>query len=194
MNDWNIGLAAWIIQDGNYSDFTRNQAGEFAVEFYPHNVRPSLTKEKAATLIADSTYRLTAEVVFLTTGVWVIDFGISAYQQSEPPIKFEKGDWVEGTFYLGVDPFFYFEELADLKGIPPLIRQWNIKQIQVETAPFVETVDDCGTKMLVRDQSKSSFRSVEQTDAWKDDDGNADYILKCHLTDQAPAHHRQQQS
>ena len=193
MNDWNIGLAAWIIQDGNYSDFSRNQGREFAVEFYPHTVRPSLTKAKSAILVADSTYRLTAEVIFRTTGVWVIDFGISAYQQSEPPITIEKGEWVEGTFYLGVDPFFYFEELSDLKGMPPLIHQWHIKQIHVETAPFVETIDDRGAKMLVRDQSKSSFREVEQTDAWKDDGGNAEYILKCQPTDQAPAHHRQQQ-
>jgi len=31
---WNIGLSAWIIQDGNYPDFALGDTVEFAVEFY----------------------------------------------------------------------------------------------------------------------------------------------------------------
>ena len=30
---WSIGLAAWIIQDGNYADFTVGDRAEFALEF-----------------------------------------------------------------------------------------------------------------------------------------------------------------
>jgi hypothetical protein len=31
---WDIGLAAWIIQDGNYPDFEAGQTAEFAVVFW----------------------------------------------------------------------------------------------------------------------------------------------------------------
>jgi hypothetical protein len=33
-----VGLAAWIIQDGNYGDFEVGRAYRFALEFYPHKV------------------------------------------------------------------------------------------------------------------------------------------------------------
>ena len=33
-DEWLIGLSAWIIQDGNYGDFSVGQRAEFALEFY----------------------------------------------------------------------------------------------------------------------------------------------------------------
>jgi hypothetical protein len=32
---WAIHLDSWIIQDGNYDDFSGGQDAAFAVEFYP---------------------------------------------------------------------------------------------------------------------------------------------------------------
>lgn len=32
---FDIGLSAWIIQDGNYEDFEQGQTRSFALEFYP---------------------------------------------------------------------------------------------------------------------------------------------------------------
>jgi hypothetical protein len=32
MNDWKIGLSAWIIQDGNYGEFRCHQRAEFEIE------------------------------------------------------------------------------------------------------------------------------------------------------------------
>lgn len=31
---WLIGMSAWVIQDGNYADFSVGQRAEFAIEFY----------------------------------------------------------------------------------------------------------------------------------------------------------------
>jgi hypothetical protein len=39
---------------------------------------------------------------------------------------------------LGIDPFLYFENATEIKGIPALIYSWTIEDILIETAPFVE--------------------------------------------------------
>ena len=36
----NVGLDAWIIQDGNYADFRVGEEQDFALEFYPILLNP----------------------------------------------------------------------------------------------------------------------------------------------------------
>lgn len=71
-----------------------------------------------------------------------------------------------------------------------MIYTWHINKIGIETAPFLETVDARGTRIMVRDETKSAFREVQQTDAWKDDDGHGEYVLECALMDVAPKRER----
>jgi hypothetical protein len=56
---------------------------------------------------------------------------------------------VRGIANLGVDPFFYFEQLHALAGMPPLIYTWRIDEISRQAAPFVEVGN-----MLIRDPTK----------------------------------------
>jgi hypothetical protein len=186
MSEWKIGLAAWIIQDGNYGDLRCHERTNFALEFYPHSSQPSSSSEKQARWIAASKYTVNGEVVFVAERCFVVDFGLLAYRDGEPAEWAREGSWLEAEIYLGVDPFFYFEELAHVKGIPPLIYSWQVNKIGVETAPFIETVDAQGTAILVRDETKSAFRQIQQTDAWKDDGGHGEYVLDCTLIDVAP--------
>jgi hypothetical protein len=186
MNDWRIGLSAWIIQDGNYGDFRCHERAEFALEFYPQNCQPSASPEKQARWLHTSKYAVNAKVIFVAKRCFVLDFGLLAYRQAEPPKSIRKGLWVQAEIYLGVDPFFYFEALAHVKGMPPLIYSWHINKISIETAPFIETVDARGTRMMVRDETKSGFQEIEQTDAWNDDNGHGDYVLECTLMDVPP--------
>lgn len=190
MARWQVGLSAWIIQDGNYGDFQRNQEMQFALEFYPHECQRTQLETKAATLIEDSTYSVIAQVVHTTDRFWVIDFGVLAYQDASPPTTVQNGCWIEAKIYLGIDPFCYFEDIAHALGVPPLIYAWNIKGIEIETAPFIEQIDAKGGRVLVRDKSKSMFRDIEQTDAWKDDGGNAAYVLDCELLSVPPSRTR----
>ena len=183
MAEWNVILSAWIIQDGNYADFCRRQKANFALEFYPHGLQPTLATERRAEWRQRDVYEVQAQVVCVLAGAWVIDFGVKAFQQSRPPRKIREGDWISASIYLGIDPFFYFEELAHVRGMPPLIYRWFIRNIRLQTAPFVETLDDRGRRILIRDESKSAYREIEQTDAWHDDDGHADYLLECELLD-----------
>jgi hypothetical protein len=115
MGDWKIGLSAWIIQDGNYGDFRCHEQAEFALEFFSENYRPSSSSEKQARWIRASRYAVNAEVIFTAERCFVIDFGILAYREAEPPKSFRKGSWLQAEIYLGIDPFFYFEALAHVK-------------------------------------------------------------------------------
>ncbi len=67
-----------------------------------------------------------------------------------------------------------------------MIHTWHIQKIGLETAPFIESVDARGTRIMVRDETKSAFQEIQQTDAWKDDDSHGDYVLNCTLMDVPP--------
>ena len=186
MSEWKIGMSSWIIQDGNYFDFRCQDRINFALEFYPHQCKPSSSSKKQAIYLRENRYLVNAEVVFVAERCFVLDFGILAYGQAVPPSSIQMGSWVEAEIYLGVDPFFYFEDLGNLSGMPPLIYRWQINKIGIETAPHIESVDASGARMMIRDESKLAFREIRQTDAWKDDNGNADYLFDCTLMNDPP--------
>lgn len=190
MSEWKIGMSSWIIQDGNYGDFRVQEQAEFALEFYPLQCKPSSSSKKHANCLHASKYLVNAEVVFVAERCFVIDFGILAYRQEAPPNSIQVGHWVEAEIYLGIDPFFYFGDLAHLNGMSPLIYTWRINKIGIETAPFIETVKECGSRMMVRDARKLAFRDIEQTDAWKDDNGSGEYVFDCTLMNDLPKRNR----
>jgi len=186
MTSWHVGLSSWIIQDGNYGDFRRGQQASFALEFYPHDCRVSAAKEFRVELIRDNRYQVTAKVLDVFRDACVIDFGVRAFRQRGWPRIIEKGAWIDADIYLGIDPFFYFEDLARRPGMPPLIYDWTIKAITMQTAPFLESRNDRGQRVLTRDETKSAFRKIPETNAWEDDNGHAEYVLHCELHDRRP--------
>ena len=179
MEPLDIGVAAWIIQDGNYADFTVGQVVQFALEFYPHSLTASRETSKSATHLKGSIYDVCGQVVYRTNQVWVLDMGFLAYQEAKPPEYAAKGAWVEGKVYVGIDPFFYFEGLNKLPGMPDLTYNFRIEQILLETTPRLTTQDESGRTVMSRNEHQESYREVSQTDAWNDDDGNAHYVLNC---------------
>ena len=124
-----IGIDSWIIQDGNYGDFAVADTIKFALEFSGKKLVPSSTCEQRAHLLHTSTYRVRAMVVFVHPTVWVIDFGVLAYWDAEPPSFAKIGDWVEGDVFVGIDPFFYKEYLHKLPGIPNLHYNWKVEGV-----------------------------------------------------------------
>jgi len=168
-----IGLSAWIIQDGNYDDFQVGDISSFALEFYSENIKREGSK-KYYYKKSDSTYELCGQVVYLDEGSWVLDAGFLAYQESRPPKGLKKGDFVSGYFYIGIDPFFYFESLKHKESFPDLTYKWKIEIIEMEATPFIEQ-----NNTFVRDKSKVSFIDKDKTDAWGDFEGNAHYLLHC---------------
>lgn len=176
----NIGLAAWIIQDGNYGEFEMDQTYRFAVEFSPLDLRgcdevapPSLRSTNGAKYEAQGT------IVRVAESYWVIDFGVAAFQESTPPDWAREGGSVCGTVYIGIDPFFYFEGLKDEPGMPNLFREWTIRQILLETTPWNTFTDPSGSRIMSRADLPPTFKKVPRTDAWNDDGGHGHYVLEC---------------
>lgn len=42
MKELYVGLSSWIIQDGNYSDFVKDDKAEFALELYSQNIEKTI--------------------------------------------------------------------------------------------------------------------------------------------------------
>lgn len=181
MQTVSIGLSAWIIQDGNYGDFRVGELARFAVEFYPHVIRPAEKPAPALERRWGSMYRACGQVIYANPEVWVVDFGIKAYQDHAPPAFAREGSWVDGEVYLGVDPFFYFESLYALPGMPALQYEFRIKEILLETTPWLETKDGQGRTTWTRDENRKAFIPVAQTNAWIDDEQMAHYVLNCEV-------------
>lgn len=174
---WSIGLAAWVIQDGNYDNFRTGQRAEFAVEFYaPNGVEDAAGEALGVTPIRDHLYEVTGRVGHCDDGGWVLDFGIVAFHEGTPPAGIRPGAIVRAQLALSVDPFFYFENHASDPAWPDMIYTWDVREIWRETAPFIES--DHGR---LRDEAKSARISLPRTDAWRDDEGNGDYVFVCDM-------------
>ena len=178
----NVGLSSWIIQDGNYADFSVGQETQFALEFYSPSLKSSECNRRSAVSLIGSQYQTCGQVVFRAEDVCVLDIGFLAYQQDPPP-HFTEGTWVEGEIYLGIDHFAYFEGLKNTPGMPQLTYNFRIHEILLETTPWLTTADASGRKIMVRDEQNTSYREVSKTDAWNDDNEHAHYILRCVSTD-----------
>ena len=179
MQTFFVGLSSWIVQDGNYGDFTVGDEAKFALEFYPHSMRPSRRREPECELLTGNRYRIRGEVVYTDRSAYVLDFGILAYRNQAAPKFATKGSWIEAEIYLGIDPFFYFEELHARKGMPALQYRWRIRKIHLETTPWLSSKDEKGRTIMSRAQGERSFIEVDAMDAWNHDDGRPEYVMEC---------------
>jgi hypothetical protein len=173
-----VGLNSWIIADGNYADFTVGEVRPFALEFYNEvDLRP-LPKSQAGCAyksLGRAHYAVKGRTVHLTPKWAVIDVGFLAYREFHsfppPPRRFESEIWV------GVDPFFYFETLSLEREAPPLVFDWRIHRIEVETAPRVLQAN-----MWVYDPDRLCLKDVEDTREGED------FVLHCELVSAEPRH------
>lgn len=170
-----VGLSAWIIQDGNYGDFEPGDA-EFALEFSGADLHPSGARAPSAKRLTGPMHSVAGVVIAVFDDAWVVDVGVLAFEENPPPSWARAGATFEGETYLGVDPFFYFERLADRPGFPELMYSWRVEEIEVETTPWL-TLFESGREIRCRDESRTAYARVAKTDAWHDDGGNAHYVL-----------------
>ncbi|MDB0511554.1 hypothetical protein LBW60_22975 [Ralstonia solanacearum] len=171
-----VGINAWVIQDGNYGDFSLDEQHKFAIEFYGPELTASAERTKHCRHVGEAGYVVTGEVIFATPTTWVLDFGIKVFCESRPPPFAKVGQWAQGNLWLGVDPFFYKEYLHKEPGMPGLSYEWTVTRIRTCKGPWIEKVQD-GQTVLTRDPSRQTWADILATDAWRDDDGRADYML-----------------
>ena len=85
METINIGVASWIIQDGNYHDFSLGETHQFALEFYaPKPLKRSREQMPQMVAVVGNEYDVKARVAFVDKNVWVIDAGLLMYRQEAP--------------------------------------------------------------------------------------------------------------
>lgn len=185
---WNVGLDAWIIQDGNYPDFAVGEIVEFAVEFYqaPGTAIEVCSSDAFAKPVNRASYDVVAEKVLVSDQLTVLDIGILVYQEGVSQFLMVEGSGrVRTQLELGVDPYMYLERLSKDDQIPALVYSWRILSILRQTAPFIEVTSDCDFgskgKVMTRDLSKLGYEEIARTDAWRDDEGLGEYILHCDL-------------
>ena len=179
MKSLNISVDSWIIQDGNYDDFTVGQNAQFALEFFSHSLTPSNCAAPAMKHLGGIRYQICSSVEFCESDVWVLNMGVLCYRQDGPPEFVTTGAWVEGELSLGIDPFYYFEDLRKRSAMPALIYSFRVDKILLETTPWLTKSGEFGGEIMQRDERRESYREVPRTNAWNDDNGNAHYILSC---------------
>ena len=174
-----IGLSAWIIQDGNYPEFELGKEYRFALEVGVDTLINSSEISKSMTRASEARYDFTGEILMQDSEFTVFDMGLLCYREGDFSGGFNPGQFVSGNIYLGVDPFFWFESHAQRLNVPNLFYRWHVKEILLETTEWKVTQDSRGRTCRSRVDSPTSFTPVQQTRAWDDNGGNAHYILHC---------------
>jgi hypothetical protein len=144
--------------------------------------------------LGDAKYDTRAEIIVHSGEITILDIGVLAFGKSSLLRSVPKGSQVSVRLGLGVDPFFYFEDLSTRADIPPLIYSWKILSILRQTAPFIERHHEAdsliASKTLVRNSHQLGYAEVIKTDAWHDDDGVAEYLLQCDRLPSVPKRER----
>lgn len=170
-----VGLSPWIIGEGNYADFIVGEHRAFAVEFYaPQNLRRVRSGRRSFVHRERCHYTIVGRPTLVASDWWVIDFGVPVFTNTAPPVDYRVGDLLSGDVCLGVDPFFYFVDLAKRRDAPPLIFDWRIDRIEMETGPFIES--GAGP---VRDAGRAVQQDVDRTGRPQHEDGAPEYTLHC---------------
>ncbi len=176
-----VGLSAWIVQDGNYSDFEVGKEYEFALECGPEGLILNNQPSRSLKRLSEARYAFDAEVLIHEPGLTVLDVGILCYHDGAIGDSLTPGQYVSGELYLGIDPFFWFESHSQRADLPRLTYRWRVTGILLETTGWQELVDSNGGKFRSRVEHPTTFTPVNQTNAWIDDGQHAHYILQCAL-------------
>jgi hypothetical protein len=126
----------------------------------------------ALTHIRDADYEVVGQVTHVVHDWWVVDVGVLVFWKGDRPATVRPGSWLRGQISIGIDPFFYFEQLAHQPGAPALVYEWKIERIEVQTAPLIEVKP----RVLERDATKLGWKEILETKAWEDE---GEYLLYC---------------
>lgn len=177
-----IGICSWVIEDGNYDNFATGDDVKFALQFDSEDL---VAAEENAALeavhLSSWKYKITAKVLFVDEDCWVIDTGAFRAYTDDARTKSEAkaGDIVTGNITLWIDQYDYQEFHYKNPEMPLLSYRWTVQKLQMYTAPYIKATTDDGVLVYQQDESRESFIDIIKTDASKDDERNATYLLFC---------------
>lgn len=210
-----IGLAGWVLQDGNYDDFIAGTRREFALEFHINFDRPLRQIETSALGLratgSYSDYEVTARVAYNNIegaafgqpdACWVLDLGgVMAYSTHTPEtvdgLRPQVGDTLRGVLSIAVDHFAYFRRLCNVPGVPPLIYSWEVATVEIDETPrqvvhhddprFGPYIPPSEGPIYLPDLTREQWHPLPQTRKWDDrPDGAGLYRMHCFQTGAAP--------
>ncbi len=184
----NVGLDAWMIQEGCYDNFCVGDQVDFVLEFFPRWMSHSRPEVREVEHLGNCYYRLRARIVYRDDSLWIIDAGFRAFcfGQINPLIR--RGNWIELEVYLGLDTKCgaYRDRIAEL------MAPYQVMSIRRDTAfrrmmqrQENQAISPGSRLVLVgaggaeQDHPMPPAAEVEATDAWDDDGGRAHYVLQC---------------
>jgi hypothetical protein len=183
--EWLVSLSAWVIQDGNYGDFTVGERQRFALEYLEGSLRRIHEGRRSAIPTFDRAihtgYHVSARVAVAVPDLMILDFGLLAYSERHPPVRLTgpiesidapAGAWVAGAIVLAVDYYAYMEIYGKRRGVPPAVYTWTITGIWRQKGPWSGSLAE-----------QVGFHPVSSTNAWADD---GLYILRCRVEPDAP--------
>jgi hypothetical protein len=90
------------------SDFALGERRRFAVGFFANDLHEGGPGLKHANALGEGRYEVSGEVIVAEHGLAVLDFGLLAYCDSQPPSA-ARGHWLAGRVALEVECYSYFE-------------------------------------------------------------------------------------
>jgi len=178
---WGIHLSSWVIQDGNYPDLVAGQTAEFPLGFWvpDGSVAEAYSTEPRVRNSADYFYDVVARCAAQSDQATLLDIGILVYGQmaliSEP--AFPAGVTFRIRLGLDLGPFRY-----GIGDSGPMVYSWRIKSILRQTAPLMEVAP----RTFTRNPNRPAYEEIPRTDAWRDDGGSAEYLVRCEFLAAAP--------
>lgn len=153
---WTIGIAQWILEDGNYNYFEVGNNYQFAVEFYLKDFEivtgdPSFVPSVSKLDDHPNAYSVVAPLVYKDDEIYMLNLGgITAFDECPPndsPPKYSAraarisalkiGDIIQADLYLNIDHYLYFETQCFREGVPSIIYTWHIDSIEKMTAELM---------------------------------------------------------
>jgi hypothetical protein len=171
-SEWNLHYSRWVIDDGEPERHVGEIFEWFAVDFWTDAALvQSVETTKSAIPIADNSYRVNAEVIYISDDTklayYILDFGLRAICNGVNvlPRGCQKGDHVTGELSLGLP-------LCASAYSDELIYKWQVNKVSADLTPYVL---DPTKRMRIRDVSASKYEVVLGTEAL-----NATrYVLHC---------------
>ena len=160
-----LGIAAWVIEDGNYPDFRTGQEFECALCFGGVASLAATDQRQVSMSPAGcdlGSYDVVARVIHADDEISVIDCGLRAYTRDTGYGTIERNEFVAGCIGFNVDPYDYREFWSKRLGIP-MIYRWRVERIR-EPRPY-RSFQECADARAFFDDSNWYTVDMDRTDS-----------------------------
>ena len=146
-----LHINSWVIEDGNYDEFSVGQVLEVPLEPWIQSARVEVVPGHRGIWDHGNGHHTVAGTVVAIAGgslaesrAWTLDTGIFLCREEPPPYSFDSGtsaatwqvgDFVKAEVDLAFPQPYPCEGLCKLEGMPPTVYRWRVEAIDLDTTP-----------------------------------------------------------